>query len=765
MRLRHPPRRVVGFIVAVCLFSFMTSFFLSPTPARREVRSVNQREHSRTVATLSATQPPAATASVVRHDHHQARRRVRVYNVTINVHLDTLSRLHCHSKILLPLSHVLAAAKGNDDDFRVVLNHPSKTKGTSSSTLSSSSECERLLAALLSHHNHDDEGEGIGTSSLLSLELPPSKTILDEDADRDILLDYRRSGATAYLRSKIIHVLIPLSTPTGGDGGAVFLHGHTSRQTESFLPAFLKNFSNVVLPGATRTIQQVMPDTPISLALPIVANANVVVLVHSVANIPHILYMMTAMSPSGLSQPPPLVVHILPRGAHYRDQLIVERLAMVHGVGYLNHRPEGDSHRNRVAAGLTDAFSMHWKEGYKLCMEVMLWRAMRTELSAATKSSHSPPSAAASPCVVVNKRNRYDPDHVRCAPAAVGDGALHIPTSDAKEDIVFGYRIENHAKFTTVPVKRENSSAIKTYCTQHFPDVVLYVHYPWVRDNIYHQHNDNFLPLFSAFDVHGTHTRESRHLALLPSTRSLKPLPSFEIIAHHLFGEVFAWDTAMQQSTRCYKAVVWGRPQRPFAMSVPDVLPYAAHRVHYRFRSYMYDRLGVTSPTPTIQQHRQRQRQEQSAVVVTWIVRKSKRVLLNEKILFDAISQQRGLINKNNNSTSVDVVLKFCCEGMSFEDQVRHMAATDVLVGTHGAGLLHILYLRPGALAMHVASRRLNYHEQTIIERIAVFSGVRYLNTRTYTPHDDATAAWEVDYRLPEKELRQIAVQALVGHV
>ena len=248
--------------------------------------------------------------------------------------------------------------------------------------------------------------------------------------------------------------------------------------------------------------------------------------------------------------------------------------------------------------------------------------------------------------------------------------------------------------------------------------------------------------------------------------------------------------------------VVWGRPRRVFAAELDAVWLYAEHRVVdlLRFglshppssskgdlgegaiRGGPWGRRDQTKPRRPFAEEgvgRQQTPRHSAAgaadppplsvlpVRVTYIHRKGTRQLLNSAAFTAALFYRRN------------VTLRLCCDGLTYPEQLRLMRDTDILIAIHGAGLLHIVHLgeppsashgppsgmRPSPLAVHVASRRLNYHEQTVIERLALLShpvtGVRYLVTRTRTPPLDPVAKWQESFWLPAAELVGIIDHAL----
>lgn len=69
-------------------------------------------------------------------------------------------------------------------------------------------------------------------------------------------------------------------------------------------------------------------------------------------------------------------------------------------------------------------------------------------------------------------------------------------------------------------------------------------------------------------------------------------------------------------------------------------------------------------------------------------------------------------------------------EGMAPAEQLRTVAAADVLVGVHGAGLTHALYMRPGSLLLQLCPTHLDYWEAALFQRLALLGGLSYYEWR-----------------------------------
>ncbi|KAJ9449178.1 hypothetical protein DIPPA_06649 [Diplonema papillatum] len=314
----------------------------------------------------------------------------------------------------------------------------------------------------------------------------------------------------------------------------------------------------------------------------------------------------------------------------------------------------------------------------------------------------------------------------------------------------FGYYRENDKHHYPVPVRYTTRRLALAAC-DHVVKETVHFHYPWVRDNIYHSHNDNFWPLFLSALAAGD-AAVKRAVVFLATKRGAKPLPAFaEIVQRH-----FTWSTTLDGlpslarslrpglagGTVCFERGVWGRPKRLFSTYWKELYPYAQWDVVRRWRATVYDWYSIPLLAPNARLPQP-----------TWIERKQpKRVLSNEGDLFAEFDRLAR--------AEAAKPLGRCCQGMSFAEQVGAISRTDILFGTHGAGLLHIVFLRRGSVVAHLSPRRLNYHEQTIIERLAFASDVFYTNTHLHTPPSQA-GEWNSDrYTIPTTDVPLVVSQA-----
>jgi len=107
-----------------------------------------------------------------------------------------------------------------------------------------------------------------------------------------------------------------------------------------------------------------------------------------------------------------------------------------------------------------------------------------------------------------------------------------------------------------------------------------------------------------------------------------------------------------------------------------------------------------------------------SPLVITFIDRKATRRLLD-------IEQHIEDIKTKHSDVVVNLV-DFAA--ISFEDQLSMVRHTDVLVGVHGAGLTHAMFLWPGSAVVEILPQGLDFKG---FRNLAKLSGVSYFSVHT----------------------------------
>lgn len=123
------------------------------------------------------------------------------------------------------------------------------------------------------------------------------------------------------------------------------------------------------------------------------------------------------------------------------------------------------------------------------------------------------------------------------------------------------------------------------------------------------------------------------------------------------------------------------------------------------FSQRVVDFYGIAEPAP---------RKADSPIKVTFIDRTSSRRLLNQTAMFDGLRER-------NKHIALDVI-DFA--DISFTEQLRVVRDTDVLVGVHGAGLTHALFMREfKGVMVEIQPNEMNFH---VFRNIALVRGLGY---------------------------------------
>ncbi|GBG28070.1 EGF domain-specific O-linked N-acetylglucosamine transferase [Hondaea fermentalgiana] len=128
-------------------------------------------------------------------------------------------------------------------------------------------------------------------------------------------------------------------------------------------------------------------------------------------------------------------------------------------------------------------------------------------------------------------------------------------------------------------------------------------------------------------------------------------------------------------------------------------------------------------------------------------IRQTPRTLANAKDLVEAL--RRGLPDVDVEPTSF--------ENMPFAEQVATVRDADVLLSVHGAGLTHLLFMRPGTLVVELIPS--GYESNHHYDSFSAFVGVRHI--RVSIPRDTPNHGITVDAQqivnvLRREELRPV---------
>jgi len=106
--------------------------------------------------------------------------------------------------------------------------------------------------------------------------------------------------------------------------------------------------------------------------------------------------------------------------------------------------------------------------------------------------------------------------------------------------------------------------------------------------------------------------------------------------------------------------------------------------------------------------------------VVTFINRTEGRRLMNQDILLDAIRTAMPFVKLQ--------VIDFAA--ISFTEQIQIVRDTDILLGVHGAGLTHAMWLRPGSAVAEIMPSGINHKG---FRNVINMLGSQYFSTHSVT--------------------------------
>lgn len=120
-------------------------------------------------------------------------------------------------------------------------------------------------------------------------------------------------------------------------------------------------------------------------------------------------------------------------------------------------------------------------------------------------------------------------------------------------------------------------------------------------------------------------------------------------------------------------------------------------------------------------------------VIVTYIRRTNTRKLLDEDAHMQALRREIPHMKLN--------VVDF--EAISFAEQLKIVRGTDLLVGVHGAGLTHLMFLQPGSALIEIIPEGFQHKG---FRNLAQMLGIGYFRTHTKM-HGDASGddQWQFD--------------------
>lgn len=161
----------------------------------------------------------------------------------------------------------------------------------------------------------------------------------------------------------------------------------------------------------------------------------------------------------------------------------------------------------------------------------------------------------------------------------------------------------------------------------------------------------------------------------------------------------------------CYDRVIIPMPGGSFPVWQGDWKPHSCHdsAVLAVMRDRILDHFKIPL-APTAESTAEKE------ITVTFIDRQGNRVLRNQKSLIDRLRKDYPTIKIQ----AIDFA------SLTFKQQIELVRTTNILVGTHGAGLTHLLFLPERSNVVEIQAPNLKYHG---FHNLAGLMGHRYFST------------------------------------
>lgn len=157
------------------------------------------------------------------------------------------------------------------------------------------------------------------------------------------------------------------------------------------------------------------------------------------------------------------------------------------------------------------------------------------------------------------------------------------------------------------------------------------------------------------------------------------------------------------------------------------------------FSEFLLHRLGIPL-----------HRRDNTKIRITFLSRQTRfRRILNENQLIDALKQNDNysvnLVNFDRfvfvdafrSCFPIDLII---CRTVKFEDQLEITRNTDILIGIHGAGLTHLLFLPDWATIFELYVLTMNFNAHVTNDRMNNYAQTIDITVTTR----DATGTWPV---------------------
>ena len=250
-------------------------------------------------------------------------------------------------------------------------------------------------------------------------------------------------------------------------------------------------------------------------------------------------------------------------------------------------------------------------------------------------------------------------------------------------------------------LKIENNTE-PAQCKEYF-DGTLHVMGRKTTHNLYHVIADNYAPLVSQIMLDSIIDPDYLYLPRVFLNLNNELLSNSESVEHMQLMNRFASGGTMtikQLDSVCFRRVVWGNGPYPFYQ---DTLVKLRRVIHEFSRSLMKEMFNIAEPT----EYRSHSgTQEATQFHANESVNTHGKFLTKEKKPMNIVYYTRGTSGRGRTLRDEQVILNylrdaganvvFCCDdfdNVPYVNQISYAYYADIMVGMHGAGLVHGLFM------------------------------------------------------------------------